>query len=204
MRLALSIHPFHSPRSLSLLYSALLSLPAASPCLLAGSPGPPHTPMQHLPSCAAADLEFIRQPLNDLGHLMGATLAEFSCNATDMGFLDLFVVHWLCLPVLLLCLAAALGIALLLAKSRPAKYGPDYASNAKAKAISLANFFMYVYHTPDSAPSLLCRSLYPRHHRHHRRVIAPHWDGFCARSLPAAGFCSTQGSAFAGEFIAVG
>ena len=42
----------------------------------------------------------------------------------------------------MLCFAAAYGIALALAKSKPGKYSADYASNAWAKAVSMANFFM--------------------------------------------------------------
>ena len=88
------------------------------------------------------DIEFIRKPLNDLAKSLGAALAEFSCNATDMGFLDPFVVHWLCLPAILFCFALAYGVTLTLAKCRPGKYSPDIASNARKKAVSLVNFFV--------------------------------------------------------------
>lgn len=35
------------------------------------------------------DLELFRQPIVDVIGWLGATMKSFTCNATDMGFLDM-------------------------------------------------------------------------------------------------------------------
>ena len=84
------------------------------------------------------DIEAIKQPFTDLFAFFGTQMKEFACNATDMGFLSMFLLHWMVLPIIAALLTLAYGASLCLQKHKPDKYGGEAFSPARPAACRLS------------------------------------------------------------------
>ena len=92
------------------------------------------------------DIEMLVAPINGLFAWLGKAATSFACNATDLGFLDLFRVHLLIMPILIGCLLLAYAIAwgLNASKFKPELFGDERFKpvDARAKLINSINFFV--------------------------------------------------------------